>query len=136
MSNSIIRAEFETRLSHWADAQNPKIPIAFEGVAFTKPTNGTPFLEAFLLPGPTLNRTVDGKRKTYIGLFHINCWAPSGRGMGQVERIAQAIADLFPMLPKMGRVSVEKTPAAGKSPLDDSGWLIVPVTVEYRMETS
>lgn len=135
MSNSKIRAELETRLKAWADAQTPKVPIAFQGTAFTKPVNGSPYLEAYLIPGATVNKDLSGKRKTYIGLFQINCWAQSGKGMGQVETLAQSIINLFPVLPKTGAVSVEQTPAADSSILDDSGWLIVPVTIRYRMET-
>lgn len=134
MSNAKIRAELETRLKTWADAQSPQIPIAFQNVAFTKPANG-PYLEPFLMPNATLNRTVDGKRKTYIGLFQINCWAQSGTGMGAVEALAQSVVNLFPMLPKTGAVSIEKTPEAAHPLPDDTGWVIVPVTVEYRMET-
>lgn len=135
MSNSIIRATLEGKLVQWANAQTPKVPIAFEGVAFQKPADGSPFLQPILLPNPTANKTVDGKRKTYTGLFQINCWAQSGKGMGQVEQLAQSVIGLYPMLPKVGSVSVEKTPAAEKSLPDDSGWLIVPVTVQYRMES-
>jgi hypothetical protein len=48
--------------------------------------------------------------------------------------IAQGIVDLFPLVPK-GAVSVEKTPSIEKSLLDNSGWYITPVTIEYRLET-
>lgn len=135
MSNTKIRAEFETRLKQWADAQTPKVPIAFQGAAFTKPADGSPYLEAYLIPGTTLNKTVDAKRKTYIGLFQVNCWAQSGKGMGQIEALSQKVIDLFPVLPKIGAVSVEQTPSADRQSLDDSGWLVVPVTIKYRMET-
>lgn len=134
MSNSIIRASFETKLAMWADAQTPKIPIAFQNQSFKKP-DSSPFLEAYLLPNDTLNKEVSGQRKTYIGIFQVNCWAKSGKGMNQVESLAQGIADLFPVLPKTGAVSIEQTPAQEKAILDDSGWVIVPVTIKYRMES-
>lgn len=133
MSNAVIRAELEARLKTWADAQTPKVPVAFQGAPFTKPADGT-FLEAFLLPNDTLNKELSGSRKTYIGLFQVNCWARSGKGMGEVERLAQNVIGIYPMLPKSGAVSIEKTPHAEKSILD-SGWVIVPVTIQYRMET-
>jgi hypothetical protein len=134
MSNKIIRAELETRLKTWAGSQPTKIPVAYEGVAFTKPTDGT-YLEAFLLPSDVIDVDVAATRKRYIGIFHINCWARSGKGMGQVEQLAQSIIELFPVLPKTGLVSIESTPYAEKAILDDSGWLVVPVTVEYRYES-
>lgn len=132
--NSVIRAELEARLKTWADAQNPKIPIAFQNVAFTKPSSGV-FLEAYLIPNDTLHKEVSGARKTYIGLFQINCWAKSGQGMGDVEQLAQSVVGLYPMLPKTGPVSIEGTPSAERPIPDNSGWVIVPVTIKYRMES-
>lgn len=132
MSNAIIRASLESKLKAWADAQVPPIPIAFQGVPFTKPSTGL-FLEPYLIPNETFNKELSGKRKTYIGLFQVNCWAPSGTGMGQVEQLSQSIVDLFPIVPKIGAVSIEQTPAAGR-PMPDDGWVIVPVTIKYRME--
>lgn len=134
MSNSIIRAELETRLKTWADAQVPKIPIAFEGVGFTKPTSGV-YLEPFLLPSATMNNTVAGSRITRYGMFHVNCWALSGKGMREVETLAQSIVDLFPILPKSGTVSIERTPFVHDKETDLSGWVYVGVTIEYRHET-
>lgn len=133
MSNSVIRAELETRLKAWADAQNPAVPIAFQGVAFTKPTTG-PYMEAYLIPGPTLNKELSGARKTYIGLFQVNCCVPSGKGAGPAEALAASVVDLFPMLPKTGLVSIDQTPSAERPIPDNAGWLIVPVTIKYRME--
>lgn len=135
MSNAIIRASFETKLKAWADAQTPKVPIAFQAAAFTKPTNGSPYLEAFLIPGETLSKELSGKRKTYIGLFQVNCWAQTGAGMGAAESLAQSVINLFPMVPKIGAVSIECNPSAEHPIPDDSGWVIVPVTIKYRMET-
>jgi hypothetical protein len=135
MSNAIIRATLETQLKQWADAQTPKIPIAFQGVAFTKPTDGSPYLEPHLIPNATSNYELSGQRKTYIGLFQVNCWAQAGKTMKQVEALAQSVIDLFPILPKVGPVSIEFTPTAENVIPDDSGWLVVPVTIKYRMET-
>lgn len=133
MSNQIIRAELESRLKAWAAAQMPPIPVAWQGAPFNKPVEGV-WLEALLLPNDTLNIDLSGKRKTYMGLFQINCWSKSGKGMGVVEALAQNVINLFPMLPKIGLVSIEQTPSAEKPISDTSGWVIVPVTIRYRME--
>lgn len=134
MSNTVIRAELETRLKAWADAQTPKIPISFEGVPFTKPTSGM-YLECFLLPAATIDVDVSATRKRRLGIFQVNCWMESGTGMRQVEILAQNIIDLFPIVPKTGAVSIESTPYADDSILDPSGWIAVPVTVQYRHES-
>lgn len=136
MSNSIIRAELATKLKTWADAQDPPIAIAFENVPFTKPGNpGVPFLETNLLPNFTSNNEVSGSRKTYIGIFQVNCWGLYGNGMRKVETMAESIVNLYPLLPKSGPVSIEQTPSVEKPILDTTGWVIVPVTIKYRMET-
>lgn len=134
MSNSIIRAAFETRLKAWADAQVPKIPIAFEGKSFTKPASGG-YLQPLLVPNVTVDADLSGRRKRLLGIFEVNCWYPSGTGMGGVEQLAQSIVSLFPLLPKLGNVSVENTPYAERQMEDEAGWLIVPVVIMYRYET-
>jgi hypothetical protein len=135
MSNSIIRAELETRLKTWADAQSPKIPIAFQNVPFTKPTtSGSVFLECFLIPNVTMNIELSGQRSTLYGIFQVNCWVQQGKGMKAAETLAQSVINIFPMLPKTGDVSIEGTPTAEPSLLDDSGWVVVPVTIKYRYE--
>lgn len=136
MSNAVIRAELEARLKAWADSQTPEVKVAWENIHFTKPAEGSLWLEPILVPNDTMNKELSTKRKTYLGIFQINCWAPSGKGMGQVEKLAQSLIDLFPVLPKTGLVSIEKTPTAEKPLLDNSGWVIVPVTIQYRMETT
>jgi hypothetical protein len=137
MSNAIIRASFETRLKTWADAQtNPKVYISFQGVPFTKPVDGSTFIECILVPNVTLNPTLDGARKTYYGIFQVNCWAPQGKGMRAVETLSQAIVDLFPLVPKTGGVSIEGTPSTRPALQDASGWVVVPVTIKYRYEAN
>jgi hypothetical protein len=132
MSDALIRAELETRLMTWASAQG--IPVAWEQVDFEKPT--TKFLQPYLIPVDTLNPTTDGKRARSIGLFQVNCWAPVGKGMGEVEALAQAVIDLFPLLPKTGAVSIEQTPSTARPIADEPGWIIVPVTIKYRNEST
>jgi hypothetical protein len=134
MSNSVIRAELETRLKAWADAQVPKIPIAPQGASFTKPLSGG-FLEPLLLPNGTINNDLSGKRKTHVGIFEVRCWSPSGRGMGDVEKLSNNVINLFPLLPKTGSVSVENTPYSERPEFDTSGWIIVPVLILYRYES-
>ena len=133
MSNSIIRAVLETRLKAWADAQVPKIPVAFEGASFNKQSSGG-FLQPIILPNGTINNDLSGKRKTHFGIFEVRCWYPSGSGMGQAEKLSNSIINLFPLLPKTGSVSVENTPYTEKPQIEESGWIVVPVLIFYRYE--
>lgn len=125
-----IRQELELRLKDWANSQSPKIPVAWEGKPFTKPTSGV-YLQPFLLPTKPMNPSVDGKLIREFGIFHVNCWGIDGQGVGAVEQLAQNIVDLFPILPKVGTVSIEQTPAI-ENPIIDSGWRVIPVTISYR----
>jgi hypothetical protein len=137
MSLEVIRAELETKVKAWADAQTPPIPVAFENVGYTKPADGqTPFLETFTIPNTTMNKEVSGSRKTYLGIFQVNCWAPKNAGTNPVNTLAQSIIDLFPLVPKTGSVSIEQTPSAGRLTMDDSNWVIRPVMIRYRYEAT
>jgi len=126
------RSEIETRINNWAKAQVPPIPVAFEGVSFTKPAG--PYLEVFMLGGNSKSRNVaaDGVR-TY-GIFQVNCYAPANKGMGEVEALRDNIVALFPVLPKMGTVSIEQPLSWSGSDVID-GHVLVPVRGNYRIES-
>lgn len=134
MSNSIIRAELTTRLRAWADAQVPKVPIAFENAAFTKPLTGS-FLQPVLVPNITIDADLAGTHQRLVGIFEIACWSPSGKGIVTVESLSASVIALFPLLPTVGTVHIQSTPYAGQAQPEPSGWIVVPVTVMYRYET-
>lgn len=129
-----IRSELEVRLFAFAAAQNPPLEIATEDRAFTKGT--LPFLECFLIPASTNNVTTDAKRIRLRGVFQVNVWVPSGKNkLAEGEAIAQGIIDAFPVVPKQGTVSIESTPEYSKALNDVAGWRIIPITIDYRVES-
>lgn len=130
MTTQSVRPELEQRLKTWAD--NNGVRVAWEGVQFNKPTSGI-FLQPVLLQGTTINPTVDGTRQREVGIFQVNVWGFDGKGAGETETTARSIVELFPILPKVGTVSIEKTPSIG-APIIESGWRVVPVTILYRRE--
>ncbi len=134
MSIPLIRSAFESRLKVWADSQTPVIPIAFQNVGFTK--TSVPFLEPVLIPNLLINRDVAASHERYVGLWQVNCWSPIGKGMGQAESLAENVKQLFPVIPKVGNLSIEKPPRIEKSMTDTSsgGWIIVPLLIHYRYE--
>lgn len=138
MSTTTIRSELTKRLQAWADAQSPVVQISHEGEAFTKPTDGSSFLQAFVLPAITVNPTLSGRQVREVGIFQVNCWVKEGgalQGAGRSDRLAQSIIDLFPIVPKFSVVSVERTPYTSPPILQD-GYRVTPVTIQYRLETS
>jgi len=133
MTQRTLRNELETKLSNWAASHNPVIPLAFEGVTFTKPE--TTFIEVYIIPAVTVNPTVDGKRATLYGTLQCNIYCKAGTGTKQSEDIAQELIELFPLLPKTGTVSIEQTGYI-MNPLMDAQWRVLPVRFRYRQENS
>lgn len=127
------RSEIETRLSDWAKAQTPPIPVAFQNVKFNKPLTG-PFLEVYLLGDSSISSDLSASNVRTYGMFQINCYAPVNTGMAQVETLAQSVVDLYPVVPKTGTVSIE-------APLNTSGsfvvdsYVCIPVRARYRTES-
>lgn len=136
MTMSIIRSTFMTALSAYAAAHNPVLTVAREGVAFTKPTNGATFLEAFIIPANTTLANLAADKRRFWGDFQINIWTKDGIGAGTAETIAEELAQLFPTVPKNYLpVSVEGPANIRRSVTDTSGWRVTPVTIPYRMES-
>ena len=133
MSIALIRSELETRLSAWANSFNPVIPVAWEGIDFQIPSSGV-YVEPFILPATTINPTVDGGRKRYTGYFQVNIHVKDNSGTKKLNELSDSLVNYFPIVPKTGNVSIERTPSIGRG-ITDNGWRIVPVSIPYRMET-
>ena len=134
MSQQIIRAYFETKLSTWAATQVPPLRISYEDVPFT-PTATESYLECFLLPAYTMNPFVVGTKKREGGIFQINVVVVEGKGTKAAYDIAQAVVNLFPVVPKDNVVSVEQTPHIARPFLDRNGKLSLPVSINYRLDS-
>ena len=106
--------------------------MAYENVSFTKPTTGC-YLEVYMLDSASTNRDVSAVKIRVRGLFQINCYAPLGTGMAVVEALADAVTDLYPVLPKVGTVSIE-APLSASSGIVDEAFMCIPVTGRYRAE--
>lgn len=127
------RSEIEKRLGNWARTQVPPIPVAIEGVEFNKPESG-PFLEVILLGEDRANRDLAAEGIRAYGMFQINCYSPANEGMGEVEELRDAVAALYPVLPKTGTVSIEKPLSwSGGTVID--GYAFIPVRGNYRIES-
>lgn len=127
------RSEIESRILTWAGSQVPPIPVSIENVSFTKPTSGK-YLEVFLLGHNNINPNVAADRTRSYGIFQVNCYAPAGRGMGEVEALRDNIVALFPVLPKTGTVSIEAPLSWSGSDVVD-GCVYIPVRGNYRIES-
>lgn len=129
-----IRQEIEKAVKTFAAAQSPPIPVAYEGVAFDKPSRG-PYLEVLFLASNTTNPTVDGSRIRKRGIVQINCYVPDGTGMGALDTLTDAVTALFPFDQKelYTTFSVEQTPNASAA-MQDAGFRWAAVRITYRQE--
>lgn len=127
-----IRSEIETRLGQFAASQNPPIPVALENSKFTKPTNG-PYISIYLLAKKSINRDVAAQGIRTYGKAQINVYAPLNDGMGKLESIVSDVKNLYPVLPKIGTVSIEK-PCDEADAFVVDNFICIPITVSYRVE--
>lgn len=124
-----IRSEIESRLAAFAKTKN--IPVAYENVSFTKPTDG-PYLEVFLLDTAARSRNLSADKRV-TGMFQVNCYAPIGKGMAAIEALVDGVINTYPVLPKEGTVSIE-APLSASQGMPVDGFMCVPVTGRYRVE--
>lgn len=135
MSSAYIRSTLDGVLTTWVNTVYPKIPIAYENAAFTKPSPPATYLQTYLLPAKTMNPTTDGGRKRETGIYQISLWYPIGGGMGAIEALESSLVDLFPVMPKFSDVSIERTPTTSKALNDTSGYRVIYISVYYRYES-
>ncbi|MYM34938.1 hypothetical protein GTP38_11380 [Duganella sp. FT94W] len=136
MSHDIARAAIETRLTAWAKARTPALPVAFGNFAYT-PTTGQSYLQGDLLPADTLNPSQGGKHKRYIGLYQVSVRTPAGKGATESAAISKSIEELFPCATTLQyagpSVHIDSTPSVGAGRPDGGFWM-VPITISYHVD--
>lgn len=136
MSHTIIRALFETRLTNWASTRQQPLRVAYENVSF-EPGPGETYLRCFMLPAETDSLDLEGAHTLFQGLFHVNVVSPAGVGPGEPSRIADELAELFPINLALSRddftvyVRSKLTVSRGTS---DTASYTVPTRLTYRAD--
>ncbi|MFZ5111896.1 DUF4128 domain-containing protein [Enterobacter kobei] len=131
-----IAAALAARLGEWADAED--IPVAWENVPFTPPSDG---LYLAVHDMPATPRTVDlGLRcRIYSGVYQINVVVPAGTGRTDVVALADRVAELFPEGQEIeGRgftCWIDQTPGVFRG-ITTSVSYTVPVSLNYRADIS
>ncbi|ENY3728281.1 DUF4128 domain-containing protein [Enterobacter kobei] len=131
-----IAAALAARLGECADAEG--IPVAWENVPFTPPSDG---LYLAVHDMPTTPRTLDlGLRcRIYSGVYQINVVAPVGIGRTDVVALADRVAELFPEGQEIeGRgftCWIDQTPGVFRG-ITTSVSYTVPVSLNYRADIS
>lgn len=125
-----VRIEVESILAAYAATKN--LPVAYENVEFSQPEDGG-WLELHFIADDSVVRGLDASGRTDIGMFQISIYVPQGEGMGAVSALAREIANLYPMVPKVGLTSIE-APAKISTGIIVDQYVCVPVTLRYRAE--
>lgn len=129
------RQEIESKVAAFAAAQIPPITVAYENVPFTRPT-GVPWLEVVIASAGTITTTVDALGTRERGTIGVNVYVPSGQGVGKADALAALVVKIFPVIPKVGTVSIEGAGNTGQFKLTNDGWGCIPVSFPYRVEGS
>ncbi|VVN50011.1 hypothetical protein PS685_00158 [Pseudomonas fluorescens] len=143
MSDRVIRSLFEMRLKAWADARLPKLPIAFEDVAFTPPPGDATYLKVYLLPGNTDSEDLEGKHTSYRGVLQVSIVTKAGSGRGAAGLIAEELAALYPnnlelQKPEPGKEPFSvyiRSPMTTAPAIQGDSTSSLPVSFQYRADT-
>ena len=138
MSDTLIRAAFETRLYAWANARTLSLPIAFEDVEFTPPAGGGTYLQAYLLPSNVDSTDLEGAHTLYQGVFQVSIVTAAGHGRGAASAIADEIRDLFPSnlaLNQSGLTVYVMSPLSTAGAIQGDTTTALPTSFRYRADT-
>lgn len=137
MSHATIRKIYEARLQAWAAARVPALRIAYQGVKFD-PQTGETYLAAFTLPASVDSQDLQGAHRLYLGIFQVSIVAPTGKGAGAAEAIADELAALFPLNLRLKREAMTVmvyTPVEPGPGISEDATYTVPVSFRYRSDT-
>lgn len=137
MSQARIRKLFEARLSAWAAAETPAVPIAFENTNFDPPKDG-PWMRCTLIPADTSSEYVEGTDRRYIGVLALNLFIPRGQGAGPAEAIVAKLETLLPVNLALtdGAFTVRTTTPLSVGRADPEPDLFgVPMSLRYYAQT-
>lgn len=136
MSDEIITKALLTRLKAFADAQTPKLVIAYEGVAFTPDATKTHLAE-FTLPANTDNPSMGRSHSRYIGIYQVDVDMPTTAGPMALRKLANAVAAHFPRgltITHTGlNVLITNTPSIGPL-MPESGRAKRSVSIRYQSD--
>ncbi len=115
MTIARIRSAFENRLSGWADARLPPIPVAWENVNFS---SSLTYLRAYVLPAETTT-DLEGAYRGYSGIFQASIFVPRGTGVNDAQEIVEELDALFPV---NDRITVSGLTVQIITPMSPSPW--------------
>lgn len=135
MSDTLVRAAFETRLKSWADAQVPPIPVAWENVPFNPPTGR--YVRCYLMPAPVASETMNGEHRRRMGVFQVSLCMPAGAGVAPAVGLAASLDLTYPLAQPMtynGLNIFLLSPMSMAPAIQEEDRYVVPVSCTYRAD--
>lgn len=134
MSVKSIRQALEVALNTWAIANNTV--ISWQNIPY-KPTEGTSYVRASLIPAETLNPTLGDSFNRKIGIFQLLVYVKEGIGNAAAETLADSLLNYFArgesFVANSITVRILESPSVSPA-LNDGGWYILPVSVRYSVD--
>jgi hypothetical protein len=111
----------------------PSNQIAYEGKGFTS-TLGTPWARMTLLNNSRQPFSLDGSDNIVGGLFQVDLFYPTGKGTADIDVVADAVVEAFPLNHNLFRGSTRVSIYyAQRNPLlQQPDFLHAPITVSWR----
>jgi hypothetical protein len=136
MTQALIRAGFEQKLSTWAAAQNPVMQVAWENAAFTPPAGR--YVRAFLLWLPAESDFMDCTDRQYAGVFQLHLLIPQGVGAGEGEALISSLDTAFGTRFTSGGLTIHLTrPLSADGPGNpDADRFLIPISCAFSAVTA
>lgn len=106
--------------------------IAWPGVDFTPPSDGSGWLKLRIFPNEPNNlHYANDAKQQYIGFIRVSVVDPEGSGIVDGTTEAEAVQAHFPKGHVLGPVQVRAKPYISPA-IHEGGRIIIPVTVPYQ----
>ena len=131
---STVFADISSALDSRLNTLTGQSPIAWENTAYI-PVKDTLYLRPTILPASTIQAGLGTSGlDEYVGIYQIDIFAPAGKGRGEAEIKADAVADHFKRgtdLSKNGK-TVRLGDVSRNSGIKDEDRFIISISINYR----
>jgi len=130
---STVFADISSALDSRLNTLTGQSPIAWENTAYI-PVKDTLYLRPTILPALTIQAGLGTSGlDEYVGIYQIDIFAPAGKGRGEAEIKADAVADHFKRgtdLSKNGK-TVRLGDVSRNSGIKDEDRFIISISINY-----
>lgn len=127
-SYDVVRSVLDVTLAAYESTN-----VAWENKEYT-PTIGTPYLRPIFLPAEPEQAELGTRgRNRLLGIYQISIFAPTGKGAGEAEGIAEDLVAYFKQGKSFtsGDVTVRVSRAWRSVAVQEKDWFHVPVTIRW-----